>query len=124
VTFNEIKSLLVLFPDLISKEQYDVLFAEYTDYQTADDLPFHDESERIDTYWFSLYCLKNSSDNQPRFGTLCVLAMYILLIPHSNSFCESLFSIVKKNVSDVHVVRWVKAKRDMRVRVSIPTLLG
>ena len=50
VTFNEIKSLLVLFPDLISKEQYDVLFAEYTDYQTADDLPFHDESERIDTY--------------------------------------------------------------------------
>ena len=43
VSFNEIKSLLVLFPDLISKEQYDVLFAESMDYKTADDLLVHDE---------------------------------------------------------------------------------
>jgi hypothetical protein len=99
VTFTEVENLIHYFPDVISESQVDVLFTQYTDYQTANDLPI-DPGQRIDTFWFKLSCMRNNTNEQLRFHELCTLAMYLLLIPHSNSFCESMFSMVKKNVSD------------------------
>ena len=36
----------------------------------------------------------------PRFSNLSNLARFLLLIPHSNSFCESVFNTVKKILTD------------------------
>ena len=100
VSFAEVENLIQYFPDVISgSEQINVLFSQYTDYQTAHDLPI-DSEQRIDTFWFKLSLMRNPANEQKRFNELCNLAMYLLLIPHSNSFCESLFSMVNKNVSD------------------------
>jgi len=98
VTFTEIENLLQHLPDVIFESQVDALFTQYTDYQTANDLPT-DSEQRIDTFWFKLSRMKNHTNEQLRFPEFCTLSMYLLLIPHSNSFCESMFSMVKKNVS-------------------------
>ena len=40
--------------------------------------------------------MNDAATETPRFSNLSNLARFLLLIPHSNTFCEDVFSIVKK----------------------------
>ena len=44
--------------------------------------------------------MKDAATETPRFPNLSKLARFLLLIPHSNSFCEGVFNTVKKILTD------------------------
>ena len=80
---------------------------ELLHYQTANntELPRTENDDnqkrkRIDQYWLEVSLMKDAATETPRFPNLSKLARFLLLIPHSNSFCEGVFSIVKKILTD------------------------
>ena len=60
----------------------------------------NNEHRRIDPYWFEISLLKEVVMQILHFPNHSDLAIFLLLIPRSNSFCESVFSTVKKIVTD------------------------
>ena len=76
---------------------------ELLDFQTANDTELprtenHDNQKpkRIDQYWLEVLLMKDAATETSRFPNLSNLARFLLLIPHSNSFCEGVFSTIKK----------------------------
>ena len=90
------------FPAVVPIEHLDKLATELLDYQTTsnDDLPLADTYKRIDQFWLEISKMKDSVTGIQRFPNLSNLARFLLLIPHSNSFCEGVFSTVKKILTD------------------------
>ena len=77
------------------------------DYQTANttELPRTENDDnqkhkRIDQYWLEVSLMKDASTETPRFPNQSNLARFLILIPHSNSFCEGVFSTVEKILTD------------------------
>ena len=60
----------------------------------------NNKRRRIDQYWFEIPLMKEVVTQIPRFPNLSNLAKFLLLILHRNSFCEGVFSTVKKVCTD------------------------
>jgi hypothetical protein len=75
------------------------VYSEFCLYQASSDeeldLSVEDADFRIDVFWSEL-----AKKKQLLFPHLAEVAKVILLVPHSNAFCEGLFSIVRKVVTD------------------------
>ena len=86
------------FPAVIRNEHLDKLQTELLDYQTTsnDDLPLADTYKRIDQFWLDISKIKDSVTGIQSFPNLSNLARFLLLISHSNSFFEGVFSTVKQ----------------------------
>ena len=70
----------------------DASFPHYTD---------EDEKKiRIDAVWRDITAIRDPYSGLPRFPVLVQLVRILLLIPHSNAYCESVFSIVRKTYAD------------------------
>uniref|UniRef100_H3BC19 HAT C-terminal dimerisation domain-containing protein n=1 Tax=Latimeria chalumnae TaxID=7897 RepID=H3BC19_LATCH len=89
--------------DVISVSSRDALFMEFCNYQSASmsDLPAFDQSERVDAFWTAMEQLKDPTTGQKLYPTLCRLAKHVLLIPYSNAYCETLFSMGRKVTADM-----------------------
>uniref|UniRef100_H3A8J8 HAT C-terminal dimerisation domain-containing protein n=1 Tax=Latimeria chalumnae TaxID=7897 RepID=H3A8J8_LATCH len=100
--FSMVETLLGKFPDVIPENRTDELFMEFTLYQTCTDLPtFSPQVDRIDKFWHQVSQLAKPATGQQQFRLLSQLAKYALLLPHSNAFYESIFSMVRKNTTEV-----------------------
>ena len=74
--------------DFFEHQQFPVYFDE-------DDKPMHIDHTR--------HQISKQTDlwtGQPRFKHLAEFAKFLFLIPHSNSYCESIFSTVRKIRTD------------------------
>jgi hypothetical protein len=79
----------------------DQLLAEFSVYQSSSDSELGiQDGQRVDAFWHQLSEKKNPATGKLLFPNLCELAMVVLLVPHSNAFCEGLFSMVRKIVTD------------------------
>ena len=72
----------------------DMLFDQFTDYQSLQD-GFLDDFECIDQMWHYLGNLQGCDGL--RFNLLFEVVKYILLLPHSKAEEEWIFSVVAKN---------------------------
>ena len=61
--------------------------------------------------------LKDPATQNLMYPILCRLAKHVVLIPHSNAYCETLISMVKKNLPSTSGVSWVEVKRAMQLPV-------
>ena len=99
---EHVSLLIKRFPQVLQTENLHKLHAELLDYQneTASELPSETDSDkvrkRIDLFWFEVSEMKDSITGIQRFPNLSTLARFLLLIPHSNAFCEGVFSTVRK----------------------------
>ena len=106
---DHLTSLTTRFPLVVSKENTGKLQEQLLDYQTANktELPKinneNNKHRRIDQYWFKISLMKEIVTQIPRFFSLSNLVRLLLLIPHSNSFCEGVFSTVKKILIDLTI---------------------
>jgi len=100
------QSLLTLVEQLPAsvapEENRDALCREFCTYQSDVTLPAYDPDERVDVFWAAMEKMTDpaTGTSQPIYPSLCRLAKHVLLIPHSNAYCESLFSMVKKMTTD------------------------
>ena len=91
---------------VVSKENTDKLQEKLLDYQIANETELpkindkNNKRRRVDQYWFEMSLMKEVVTEIPRFPNLFNLARFLLLIPHRNSFCEGVFSTVKKICTD------------------------
>ena len=103
---NELEVIIKRFPNVINSSDINDLESEFLDYQAASDkeLPGyydeHDKPVRIDLVWHKISLLKDPFSGLPRFQHLSKLAKVLLLIPHSNAYCESVFSTIGKICTD------------------------
>ena len=94
------------FPLAIFKDNAGKLQEELLDYQTANETELPKENDennkcrKIDQYWFEITLMKEVATQIPPFPNLSNLARFLLLIPHINSFCECVFTTVKKIPTD------------------------
>ena len=98
-----LQSLIALvgeLPGVVPEDSQDGLCMEFLHYQSVSrsDLPAYDQphSGRVDVFWAAMATLKDPATDGPMYPTLCSLAKHVLLVPHSNAYCETLFSMVKK----------------------------
>ena len=103
VSYSDVKKLLAIFPGVVSEGQSDLLFDEYASYQIAKDMAKDGtfEGERVDEIWHHIGQVKEPSSTAPMYPTLVTLARFLLLLPHSNAYCETLFNVVRKVSTDV-----------------------
>ena len=98
---------------------HDQFYEEFIDYQALRDNDFPveafddanaiegrvDEEEvyhyRIDTMWFHINEMKIAGTKIKHFKLLPKVAEVVLVLPHSNADLKKLFSIVRKNSTDV-----------------------
>ena len=79
---------------------------ELLEYQAASDsdLPSYfvenGKPVRIDLIWHQISQLTEPHSNQHQFKNLSQLAKFLILILHSNSYCESAFSTISKICTD------------------------
>ena len=105
-TQEELNILCNRFPDVIDKSELDDLYTQFLDYQALpnESLPDYEDEDgkriRIDAVWRDIAAIKDPYSGTPRFPLLVELAQILLLIPHSNAYCESIFSTVRKICTD------------------------
>ena len=105
VSYADLEMVLQRFPDVVPQDQYDNLFDEYAAYQLSSDDIFPKSTEdnrvRLNDIWHSIGRIKLPSSESQKFPTLGKVARFLMLIPHSNAFCETLFNVVRKVSTDV-----------------------
>ena len=111
---NNVSLLIKHFLQVVQTENLHKLHAELLDYQneTARELPSETNSDkvrkRIDLFWLEVSKMRDSITGIQRFPILSTLARFLLLIPHSNAFCEGVFSTVRKILTDSRYRKDVK----------------
>ena len=98
-SFSDVEFLLDKFPVLENQiKSRNVLSAEFSNYQTY---PFPPEvcDCEIDTSWSRISSMTSAS-GVLMFSNLAKIMLSVLTIFHSNSDCERVFSIVKKNLTE------------------------
>ena len=100
---DHLTTLISRFPLVMPTENIGRLELELLDYQTANnrELPRTENDDnqkrkRIDQYWLDVSLMKDSATEASRFSNLPNLARFLLPIPHSNSFCEGVFSTLRR----------------------------
>lgn len=100
---DDLEVIIDRFPNVVNSDDLKDLEAEFLDYQAASntELPpaYFDEDDkpiRIDQVWHKISLLNDAFSGLPRFKHLAKLAKVLLLIPHSNAYCESVFSTISK----------------------------
>uniref|UniRef100_H3AMP9 HAT C-terminal dimerisation domain-containing protein n=1 Tax=Latimeria chalumnae TaxID=7897 RepID=H3AMP9_LATCH len=100
-TFDDLVSLLEMFPCLKKELNMVKLEEEFISYQVLDiDALVEGSKEdgsqvRMDTFWHKTGQIKNSGKNT--FVLLPTVMKQLLVLPHSNTDCERMFSITRKN---------------------------
>ena len=106
---EELDIILQRFPTVVDEAQLDDLQTQFSDYQAMSDaslLHYNDEDGkkiRIDAVWGDIATVKDPYSGLPRFPVLVHLVRVLLLIPHSNAYCESVFNTVRKICTDIVV---------------------
>jgi hypothetical protein len=79
------------------------LCSKFFDYHALDpgSVPAYEIGDRVDAFWVAIQRLKDPATGKQLYPNLCKLVMHVLLLLHRNSFCETLFSIVKKMTTDM-----------------------
>lgn len=106
-TFSSVKYFVDKFPSLLLlpqvqendevEESMDILLRQFRKWQTSD---FDQQQEEtIDSYWFRLSKTKDQC-GQPVFLQVSKCMLGILTLFHSNSTCERIFSLIKRNRTD------------------------
>ena len=103
---------------IMKKVNLDELYDEFLDYQALSDREIFDSAwteakmidskaddgnvyhYRMDVLWYHIAQIKLPDTSINRFKHLPLVAEIVLIIPHSNSGQERLFSIVRKNKTD------------------------
>ena len=99
---EELDIILQRFPTVVDEAQLDDLQTQFLDYQAMSDasLPHCTDEDgkkfRIDAVWCDIAAIKDPCSGLPRFPVLVKFVRVLLLIPHSNAYCESVFSTVHK----------------------------
>lgn len=102
VPFEDIMGMLSYFSGIISDGEVDSLQCEYELYQISKntEIGLTEEQDqgsvRIDSIWQQISSLTYPSSGQKMYPLLCKLSKYLLLIPHSNAYCETIFNMVRK----------------------------
>lgn len=99
VSFDSVDFFCKKFNTLLSEEETSALELEFAKYQAED---FSQEiltCDRMDVAWHLIKNLRYA-DGGLRFCSLPKVMLAILCIPHSNAFCERIFSIVRKNKTE------------------------
>ena len=79
---------------------------EFLEYQATPDDEFptyfdeDDKPMRIDHIWYQISKQIDLYSGQPRFKHLAEFAKFLLLVPHSNLYCKSKFSTIRKIYTD------------------------
>ena len=103
-TSDELQEIVQRFPKVITNT--DALESGFLEYQATpdDELPAYFDNDGkpfcIDCVWNQISKITVAHTGQPRFQHLAHLAKFLILIPHSDSFCESVFSTIRKICSD------------------------
>lgn len=96
VTFSQIEFFWDRYSIIQTQTKRDELEEEFLQYQ-IEDLPTSiTESDRIDVAWHLISQIIDPATRETKFKNLCKVAKCVLVIFHSNSDCERLFSIVNK----------------------------
>ena len=101
-------------------EDNDIVFEEFVDYQslTDDEIGHNAWSEaevvdgkdedgnkivhyRVDMLWYYIASMRLLETSISRFKVLPRIAVIVLVLPHSNASLERLFSIIRKNKTDM-----------------------
>lgn len=103
--------LLERFPGLVEEDELTALENEFLEYQFLSDHELPDTSivmadgtlmnRRVDEIWNEISQMKNLVTGQERFPILGKFMAGLLVIPHSNAGCERLFSMVRKNRTEL-----------------------
>ena len=80
--------------DLIPQDERDAICREFLSYQSATNLPAQDG--RVDAFWVAIAGIKEPTTDEAAYPTLVRPAKHMLLVPHSNAYCETLFSMVQR----------------------------
>ena len=99
VSQQSLLELISALPEqIIQPESREALCAEFCEYQSMEStlIPSYEIGDCIDLFWSSMQKLKDPATQNLMYPTLCRLAKHVVLIPHSNAYCETLFSMVKK----------------------------
>lgn len=96
-SFSSIEFLVDQFPKLLTEDETESLETEFSRYQF--DSFSSCNSDRVDEIWFKISKLTDSS-GMKKYSSLSKLMMAVLLIPHSNSPTERIFSLVRKNKTE------------------------
>ena len=105
-TLDELSILVTQFPNVIPQEDITQLDTEFVEYQCTSeiDLPSYlnenKTSNRIDFIWHEITKIIDQCTVQPKFKHLPKLMKFLLSVPLSNAYCESIFSTVKKICTD------------------------
>jgi hypothetical protein len=88
---------------IVPLEDRVVLCSKFFDYHALDpdSVPAYEKGDRVDAFWVAIQRLKDPATGKQLYPNLCKLVMHVLLLLHRNSFCETLFSIVKKMITDM-----------------------
>lgn len=102
VSLKALIELTELLPGIIPENNMESLLSEFCQHQAANssDLPNSEKLERIEVFWEVVSQIKVPTNGKEQYPNLCKLAKHVLLIPHSNAYCETLFSQVKKVTTD------------------------
>ena len=99
---DHLTTLIFRFPLAIPIENIGKLELELLDYETGNnrELPRTENDDnqkrkKIDECWFEVSLMKDATTETPRFPNLSNLERLLLIISHSNSFCEGVFSTVQ-----------------------------
>lgn len=76
----------------------DTIIEEFNNYRSHDAIS-QLQKETIDKTWVAISHVKDAA-GVPLFSHLSKVMLGILIIPHSNSECERIFSCVRKNKTD------------------------
>ncbi|XP_030841581.1 uncharacterized protein LOC115924065 [Strongylocentrotus purpuratus] len=95
--FSSVEYFIKRF-NLLPLDKMDKVESEFLSYQIDKDIVNIDiEDGRIDEKWHKIGQLRDFSTNCPKYALLTSVMKCILVVFHSNSDCERIFSIVEKN---------------------------
>uniref|UniRef100_H3ATZ4 HAT C-terminal dimerisation domain-containing protein n=1 Tax=Latimeria chalumnae TaxID=7897 RepID=H3ATZ4_LATCH len=104
-TFDDLASLLEMFPCL--KKELDIakLEEEFISYQVLNIDALVEGSKdssqiRMNTFWHKIGQIKDPGTRQNTFALLPTVMKQLLVLPHSNADCERVFSITRKNSTE------------------------
>ena len=104
---DHLTTLISHFSLVIARENIGKLELQLLEYQTANATELlttendkNEKHKRIDQYWLEVLLMKDAASETSCFPNLSNLARFLILIPHSKSFCEGVFSTIKKVFND------------------------